>query len=109
VTVEEPYTMIDSAIGTIACEKKSGASPGKAVTVCIRPEFIRVLKGDHARGSNIFRGRVESLVFVGDAYEGEIRVGKTLLIFRIEPTTAVREGEEITLRFDPGHCSILFG
>ncbi|OGP60211.1 MAG: ABC transporter, partial [Deltaproteobacteria bacterium RBG_13_52_11b] len=107
VTVGEPYTMIDSAIGAIACEKKSGVSPGKAVTVCIRPEFIRVLKGHHADGSNIFRGRVESLVFVGDAYEGEIRVGETLLIFRIEPTTAIREGEEITLRFDPRHCSLL--
>jgi len=107
VTIGEPYTMIDSAIGAIACEKKSGASLGKTVTVCIRPEFIRVLKGDCPDGRNIFRGRVETLVFVGDAYEGEIRVGETLLIFRIEPTTAVREGEEIALRFDPRHCSIL--
>ena len=105
--VGEPYTMIDSAIGAIACEKKINASPGAAVTVCIRPEFIRVLKGDPKVGRNIFRGRVESLVFVGDAYEGEIRVGETLLIFRIEPTTAVREGEEIALHFDPRHCSIL--
>jgi len=30
-----------------------------------------------------------------------------MLIFRIEPTTAVREGEEIALHFDPRHCSIL--
>ena len=99
--------MIDTAIGPIACEKKAAALPGKAATVCIRPEFIRVLKGDSKGGENIFRGRVESLVFVGDAYEGEIRVGETLLIFRIEPTTAVREGEEIALHFDPRHCSIL--
>jgi iron(III) transport system ATP-binding protein len=106
-TIENSFTMIDSAIGPIACEKKIAASPGKAVTVCIRPEFIRVLKGDHKEGLNIFRGRVESLVFVGDAYEGEIRVGQTLLIFRIEPTTAIREGEEIALHFDPRHCSIL--
>jgi len=106
-TAGEPYTMIDSAIGPIACEKKSGAAPGKAVTVCIRPEFIRVLQGDQGDGRNIFRGRVESLVFVGDAYEGEIRVNETPLIFRIEPTTAVREGEEIALCFDPHHCSIL--
>src|SRR5512136_606465 len=42
----EPHTMIDSVIGAIACEKKIGASLGKAVTVCIRPEFIRVLKAD---------------------------------------------------------------
>jgi len=106
-TVGEPYTMIDSTIGAIACEKKSGASPGKAVAVCIRPEFIRVLKGDPGDGRNIFQGRVESLVFVGDASEGEIRVNETPLIFRIEPTTAVREGEEIALCFDPHHCSIL--
>ena len=106
-TSEDSFTMIDSAIGPIACEKKTEASPGKAVTVCIRPEFIRVLKGDQQVGRNIFRGMVESLVFVGDAYEGEIRVGETLLIFRIEPTTAVREGEEIALHFDPRHCSIL--
>ena len=101
------FTMIDSAIGPIASEKKIDASPGKTVTVCIRPEFIRVLKASHKDGENIFRGKVESLVFVGDAYEGEIRVGETLLIFRIEPTTAVREGEEIALHFDPRHCSIL--
>ena len=105
--VGESGTRIDSAIGPIACAKKIGAAPGTAVTVCIRPEFIRVLKESRRDGENIFRGKVESLVFVGDAYEGEIRVGETLLIFRIEPTTAVREGEEIALHFDPLHCSIL--
>jgi len=106
-SIGDPFTMIDSAIGAIACEKKIAASPGNAVTVCIRPEFIRVLEGNHKDGENIFRGRIESLVFVGDAYEGEIRVGETLLIFKIEPTTAVREGEEIALHFDPRHCAIL--
>jgi len=106
-SVGDRFTVIESAVGAIACEKKTEASPGKAVTVCIRPEFIRVLEGNHKDGENIFRGRVESLVFVGDACEGEIRVGETLLIFRIEPTTAVREGEEIALHFDPRHCAIL--
>ncbi len=75
--------------------------------MCVRPEFIRVLPGDRGGGRNVFTGKVESLVFVGDAYEGEIRVGETLLIFRIEPTTPVREGDEIALQFDPRHCSIL--
>jgi iron(III) transport system ATP-binding protein len=106
-TVGEAGTRVDSVIGPIACAKKTGAAPGTAVMVCIRPEFIRVLKESRRDGENVFRGKVESLVFVGDAYEGEIRVGDTLLIFRIEPTTAVREGEEIALQFDPLHCSIL--
>jgi len=66
-----------------------------------------VLPGGRGDGENVFRGKVESLVFVGDAYEGEVRVGGTVLVFRIEPTAAVREGEEIALHFDPRHCTIL--
>jgi iron(III) transport system ATP-binding protein len=103
----EAGTRVDSAIGPIACARKMGAAPGQAVAVCIRPEFIRVLTGGRGDGENVFRGKVESLVFVGDAYEGEIRVGETLLLFRIDPTAAIREGEEIALQFDPRHCSIL--
>jgi len=105
--VEDPYTIIDSAIGTIACNKKIEVSPGEGVTVCIRPEFIRVMEGDTGNGPNIFRGRMESLVFVGDAYEGEIRIGSTLLIAKIEPTADVKDGDEVTLHVDPDHCLVL--
>jgi iron(III) transport system ATP-binding protein len=105
--VEDPYTIIDSAIGTIACNKKIDVSPGEGVTVCIRPEYIRVMEGDTGNGPNIFRGRMESLIFVGDAYEGEIRIGSTLLIARIEPTASVKDGDEVTLHVDPRHCLLL--
>jgi iron(III) transport system ATP-binding protein len=105
--MEDGFTRIDSAIGPIACSRKDVVPPGTAVTVCVRPEFIRVLPGDQPQGRNVFRGKVESLVFVGDACEGEIRVGESLLFFRIEPTTAVREGDEIALLFDPLHSAIL--
>ena len=103
----DAFTLVDTAIGLVACAKKRGAAPGTAIAVCVRPEFITVLPAGCESGLNVFKGRVESLVFVGDAYEGEIRVGEALLIFRIEPITAVREGQEIALRFDPLHCSIL--
>jgi iron(III) transport system ATP-binding protein len=106
-STSESETVVKTAIGLIACERKVAAAPGAAVAVCVRPEFIRVVATDPDGGRNVFRGKVESLVFVGDAYEGEIRVGDTLLIFRIEPTTPVREGGEIALQFDPRHCSIL--
>jgi iron(III) transport system ATP-binding protein len=105
--IVDGLTRIDSAIGPIACEKKSAVAPGTSATVCVRPEFIRVLPGDQPPGRNLFEGTVESLVFVGDAYEGEIRVGETLLIFRIDPTSAIREKDGIALQFDPRHCSIL--
>ena len=106
--VEDFYTIIDSGIGAIACLKDPRALPGNAVTMCIRPEFIKVMKGDTRDGRNIFRGRVESMVFVGEAYEAEISIADTRLTTRIEPTVSVKEGDEIALSFDPDHCFVLF-
>jgi len=105
--IENSCTIVDSSIGTITCQKSSDTSVGNAVTLCIRPEFIKVMEKHTTEGSNIFRGKVESLLFVGDAYEGEIIIADTRLIIRIEPTAAVEEGDEIALSFDPDHCFVL--
>jgi iron(III) transport system ATP-binding protein len=105
--VEDSYTIIDSGIGAIACQKNPDTSPGDSVTLCIRPEFIKVIEGDKGDGRNIFKGTVESLVFVGEAYEGEISIASTRLIIRIEPTASVKEGDEIALSFDPDYCFVL--
>ena len=105
--VDDSYMIIHSGIGTIACQKSPDLAPGNSVTLCVRPEFIKVMQGGAGGGLNIFRGRVESLVFVGEAYEGEISIGETRLISRIEPTANVKEGAEIALSFDPDHCFVL--
>jgi len=106
-TVEGSYTIVDSGIGTIACQKDPDIVPGNEVTLCVRPEFITVMKGDTGDGRNIFRGKVESLVFVGDAYEAEIIIADTRLITRIEPTATIKESDGIVLSFDPDHCFAL--
>ena len=100
-------TLVDSAIGTIACQKKAGTAAGAAVTVCIRPEFIRITAGNGPAGRNVLRGAVESLVFIGEAYEGEIRIGQTLLHTRIEPFVDLKEGDPVTLTLAPDHCFVV--
>lgn len=100
-------TIVETALGSISCSKKKDVSIGDDVVVCIRPEFIRVTEKAGMKGENSFTGRIDSLIFVGDAYEGEIRVGDTVLIVRVEPTLDVHQGDEVTLKFDPDHCSIL--
>jgi len=105
--VDADRTIVETAIGPVNCPQKNDVTPGDAVMVCIRPEFIRVMERAGGNGPNRFRGRMDSLIFVGDSYEGEIRIGETLLIVRVEPTVTVNEGDEVTLSFDPRHCSIL--
>jgi iron(III) transport system ATP-binding protein len=107
VRVENDDTLVSTAIGTIACKAQITSPVGSIVTVSIRPEFVKVTAGDCEKGQNTFRGRVESLVFIGEAYEGEIRVGEICLITKIAATARVKEGDEIGLCVDPDGCSIL--
>jgi iron(III) transport system ATP-binding protein len=107
VGIETDGVLVDTAVGAIACQRQIAAPLGSAVTVCIRPEFIKVTEGESGKKRNTFRGRVESLVFIGEEYEGEIKVGQTRLITRIEPTSSLKEGDEIDLHIDPAQCSVL--
>jgi iron(III) transport system ATP-binding protein len=51
---------------------------------------------------------LESLLFIGDAYEGAIKVGETSLITRIEVDANIKEGDEVGLHIYPGKCSVLY-
>ncbi len=108
VGVEKDSVLVSTAIGTIACKTRGALPGGSVVTVSVRPEFIKVTGGDCEKDRNAVRGKVESLVFVGEAYEGEIRVGGTRLITKFAPTASLKEGDEIGLSIDPEGCSLLF-
>jgi len=102
---EGGHTVVECGLGTIACERRDIAA-GSEVTLCVRPEFIR-LAGGEARGSNVVNGRVESLVFIGEAYEAEIRVGNELLLAKIDPDARVEEGSTVSFTLEPAHCLLL--
>jgi iron(III) transport system ATP-binding protein len=75
----------------------------------VRPEFIRVSAAPPGEGPNVFQGQVASLVFVGEAYEGEISIGETRLITEIDPTSGIGEGDAVFIAFDADQCTLLMG
>ena len=105
--LEGPRTLVDTAIGTVVCRTREGIKAGNPVSVCIRPEFIDLKAPETPDGVNLYRGRLESLLFIGEACEGEIRVGNVLFVARLDPTAGLREGDPVTIQFEPGHCSVL--
>jgi iron(III) transport system ATP-binding protein len=106
----ENETMVNSKIGKLSC-KKTNCAPGTEVTLCLRPEFIRPGRAsDFSAGEkeiNRVQGTVETLLFVGDAYEGEIRVGETLLMVRIEPDADFKTGDTVVFQLPPEHCLLV--
>ena len=98
-------TIVDSDIGRLAC-RKGDFAVGAPVTLCLRPEFINLSRGEQ-QGTNVIHGVIAAMVFVGDAFEGEIRVGESLLLARIEPETELREGNEVGFHVGPDHCLLV--
>jgi iron(III) transport system ATP-binding protein len=106
----EDKTIVASKIGKFSC-KAANFSPGTEVTLCIRPEFIRPERisrfTDQGEAPNHVQGKVETLLFVGDAYEGEIRVGETLLMARMDPDTDFKVGDKVVFEVPPEHCLVV--
>ncbi len=104
---EGDHAVFASEIGSIVALNSQGIPVGQDAMLCIRPEFIRLDPEKKGKGRNIFSGKMESLIFIGEAYEGEIRIGNTLLTTTIEPTENIIEGDTISISFDPDHCFLL--
>jgi len=101
------HAIFASEIGSIVALNSQQIAVGQDAMLCVRPEFIRLAEKSGAEGHNIFSGQMESLIFIGEAYEGEIRVGETLLTTTIDPTEEIVEGDSIDISFDPDHCFLL--
>ena len=102
---EGDHTIVDCGLGSIACQRRD-IPTGSEATLCIRPEFIRIARGE-AGGKNVVNGRVESLIFIGEAYEVEIRVGDELLLAKIDPDVDLKVGNAVNFSLDPAHCLLV--
>jgi len=107
----ENAIVVDSGIGRMFA-RKTDLAQAKDATLCMRPEFIRLERGggnilNDDEAINRIQGTIETLLFVGDAYECEVRVNKTLLMARIEPDTDFRTGDTVVLKVPTEHCLLV--
>jgi len=104
--VEGGFTMVECGLGSIACQQRD-IPIGSEATLCIRPEFIKIVGGEAPAAKNLVNGRIETLVFVGEAYEAEIRVGDEQLLAKIDPDAQLNEGDAVSFTLDPAHCLLV--
>lgn len=80
--------------------------PGHSAIATIRPEHLRPVGNED--GDNVLTGEVVGRIFLGDRYDGRIRVhGEAILRAHWPPGLAPRPGERIRLSFPPDRCVIL--
>jgi iron(III) transport system ATP-binding protein len=103
---EGGLTVVEGPLGTVACQRRDFPAGGEA-TLCLRPEFIHLAGGEAPAGRNVVNGRIESLTFVGENYEAEIRVGEELLLARVDPDANLSGGDSVSFTLDPAHCLLV--
>jgi len=115
---ETPWTRVRTPLGELLCEGRPDMVPGQRATVYIRTDAIRTeLKGvvpdpgptAEAAAAKRFRGRIRSLIFLGEHYDAEVAAGPqdSTLTVRIAAGLDVQEGQEIELSIDPAGCRLL--
>ena len=98
-------TQIDCTLGSIRCAPSEHVQ-GSQVTLCLRPEFLQV-QGGTVQGANVLHGQIESIDFVGEVNEAEIRVGETLLLARTAADTDLVVGRQVSIALAPEHCLLV--
>jgi len=106
VAHEGGHTIVDSGLGRLACQQRDFA-PGSEATLCLRPEFIRLVAGAAPAAHNLVNGRIDSLTFVGESYETQIRVGDEELLAKVDPDAKLVVGDSVSFTLDPAHCLLV--
>ncbi|WP_203632617.1 ABC transporter ATP-binding protein [Streptomyces halstedii] len=95
-----------TALGTVRCERFSTPPrppvAGQEMSVCIRPEHIRVAAGaPESGGPNRFPGRVVTAEYLGDRQEVVVTVGDVTLRAHADAHLNARAGDDVTVALDP--------
>jgi iron(III) transport system ATP-binding protein len=98
--------LVRTDIGEITVHSAQECRAGERVAISVRPEDVDLCDNSPA-GGNVWEGRVEQKVFLGEAVDFQVRVGPRTLLSRRHPTLRTKVGEAIFVHLDPEKCVVL--
>jgi iron(III) transport system ATP-binding protein len=98
---------VETVSGKMRCVLPDGTAPGDHVVLVVRPEDIHVISETCAEQENVLRGKVEAVIFMGDALECQLSVGNQKLRTKLHPSATIRHGEIVCLRLPADRCRAL--
>ena len=107
LTCNESYATIKTAIGDVKALNPHDFKAGQSAMVCVRPEFIRLSHAETSLDHNVFHGTMQHLVFIGEGYEADIKIGDMLLSTTVPASQDIKENDAIAICFDAKHAFIV--
>ncbi len=102
---QEKLCIVQTAHGPLRCVMPDKVRTGMDVLVSVRPEDILLIpSGSSPTG---WAGRVDQVSFLGGLVDYQISVGSLKLRARVHSSIFFREGELVSIAFQPDRCSII--
>ena len=95
---------VRTGIGDIEIAQGDELREGERVLVSVRPEDV-LLAEARPEGGNVWQGRVDQKVFLGDFVDFQVKVGDRVLLSRCHPSLRTPVGEAIYVKLDPEKCA----
>ena len=99
---------VDTACGHLRCTLTESMKPGDPVVLVVRPEDIHVTS-DTSTDCNLLQGKVDAVIFMGDALECQVSVGAQRLRTKLHPSSLVQQGQIVSLELPAERCRALRG
>jgi iron(III) transport system ATP-binding protein len=98
--------VVRTEIGEVRVSAVQDLRPDERVALSVRPEDVELSEARPA-GDNVWEGRVEQKVFLGEAVDFQVKVGGRTLLSRRHPTLRTKVGEPIFVQLNPEKCVAL--
>ncbi|HEY5900857.1 MAG TPA: ABC transporter ATP-binding protein [Burkholderiales bacterium] len=102
------FYQVDSEIGPLKAASGEALAAGQTVLLSVRPEDVELTEA-RPQGENVFEGRVDQKVFLGEAVDFQVVILERALQSRAHPSLRTQVGKPIWLRIDPEKCVALKG
>jgi iron(III) transport system ATP-binding protein len=98
--------VVRTEIGDVHVQTSQELRADEKVALSVRPEDVDLAE-TRPDGDNVWEGRVEQKVFLGEAVDFQVTVGSRTLLSRQHPTLRTKVGEPIYVQLDPEKCTVL--
>jgi iron(III) transport system ATP-binding protein len=99
--------VVRTEIGDVIVTSAHQLQLDERVAISVRPEDVELTEMRPA-GDNVWEGRVDQKVFLGEAVDFQVKVGARTLLSRRHPTLRTKVSDAIFVQLNPGKC-VVFG
>ncbi|MGZ5032219.1 MAG: ABC transporter ATP-binding protein [Usitatibacter sp.] len=98
---------VRTEIGDVSVLATESFRADDKVLISVRPEDVELTEARPQRPNNVWEGRVDQKVFLGEVLDFQVKLGSRILLSRQHPSLRTPIGNPIFVQLDPEKCVAL--